>query len=64
MHIFCAHQMTAHSQASGNSKKKLPFYSQSDPDRSPTSGTELPWAVALDPGGTGVFGGPIKSWAI
>lgn len=31
---------------------------------SPTWGTELPSAAALDPGGTGVFGGPIKSWAI
>lgn len=30
----------------------------------PTGGTELPLAAALDPGGTGVFRGPIKSWAI
>lgn len=33
-HVFCANQTPAHGQASASQKKKLPFYSQSDPDAS------------------------------
>lgn len=63
MHIFCANQMAVHSQASGNLKKSCHFIA-SQTQTSPTWGIELPSAATLDPGGTGAFGGPIKSWAI